>query len=148
MKTIILENATVEDTIPGIGIPEGKTFEDYAIDLRDCHENPYCTAIGITTPLLYADEDYFTLFANREEHAAFVRFQICKWYYADPAFTPKKPLYLIGSETFEELRMLSGIPVIEAVLIERRYSEVFEKNLPYLYAAAGDFEKLEKYLSE
>lgn len=118
MKYIRLEeNQTLEDLVPGIGLVEGDTFEEFHQDLIQHNQNPYCKAIAIPADIdfnLFSKEDQF-VYPTIEEHRAFSRFQICLWIYHDSEYT--KPLYLYDASTFDELRMLSAFPNIEAIIL-------------------------------
>lgn len=143
MKVIILkENQKPEDLILGLGIPEGSTFEEFAIDMQQHRDNPYCTAIGLPSGLDFADPDLFFNFPRRDEHVAFVRHQIAKWYYQDDKFV--KPLYLIGADTYDEIRMLSGIPNIAGIILPYNAFAGEETTLHkiQIYSGAGDIDGL------
>jgi len=86
----------------------------------------------------FADPDLFYSFPNYEEHTAFVRHQIAKWYYQDEKF--KKPLYLIDAETYGEIRMLSGIPNIVGIFFKHDVFTDEDTTLHKMeiYSAAGD----------
>jgi hypothetical protein len=79
----------------------------------------------------------FFVYPTYEEHVAFTRFQLALWHYQDSTTT--KPLYLDGATSYEELRLLSAVPNIEAVFLSKK--DFSEDDLTLL-AAVGDMDSI------